>query len=120
MNIDRLALRIAGTAALVLALLVYDTSSNALWQSLLLPMIMAIGALALVQNLAAVAFGTMILAIIHSNLGADSWVEHLAYPVIAATAGLTLLGIGITRFRRRIVTTREARWETRKQREPSA
>jgi hypothetical protein len=119
-NIDRLALRIAGTAALAVALLIYDTTSDALWQTLLLPLIMAVGALALVQNLTAVAFGTVILALIHSDLDASSWVERFAYPVVAATAGLTLLVIGITRFRRRIIATREARWAQRKREEPGA
>ena len=114
MTIDRLALRVAGTVALIAALLIYDTTSDALWQSLLLPLIMAVGALALVQNLAAVAFGTVILALIHSNLDASSWVERLAYPLIAAAAGATLLAVGVTRFRRRITATREARWAARK------
>ncbi len=114
MTMDRLALRVAGTAALIIALLIYEPTSDALWQSLLLPVIMAIGALALVQNITAVAFGTAILALIHSDLDADSWVEGVAYPLIFAAAGITLLAIGITRFRSRIVTTREARWSPRK------
>lgn len=114
MTIDRLALRAAGTAALIVALLIYDATSDALWQSLLLPLGMAIGALALVQNVAAVAFGTVILALIHSDLSGDSWVERLAYPLLAAAAGTTLLAISITRFRRRIIDTRDARWARRK------
>jgi hypothetical protein len=114
MTIDRLALRVAGTIALIVALLFYDTTSDALWQSLLLPLVMAIGALALVQNVAAVAFGTAILALIHSDLSASSRVESLAYPLIAAVAGITLLAIAITRFRQRIIATSAERWSRRR------
>lgn len=113
MNGDRVWLRVLGTLVLALSLLVFETGSEQLWQSLLLPLVMAAAALALVQNLAAVAFGTLILAVIHSDLGAAGWVPRLAYPAVASAAVLALMTIAIARFRRTIIATRAARWENR-------
>ena len=113
MTADRMWLRGLGTAVLALSLLFYQTGSASLWQSLLLPIIMAAAALALVQNLAAVAFGTLILASIHTDLSATSWVPSLAYPAIAGVAAVLLGGIILQRFRKTIAATREARWARR-------
>ena len=106
-------LRVLGTAVLALSLLVYQSGATSLWQSLLLPLIMAAAAWALVQNLAAIAFGTLVLAIIHTDLSAIDWVPRLAYPAIALAAALALITIAVARFRRTIAATREARWANR-------
>lgn len=114
MTIDRLAIRLCGTVILIAALLVYDNGSQALWQTLGIPIIMAFAALALVQNVAAVTFGALVLAVIHSELNASHWVPSLAYPFVAVIAALILLAILVNRFRQRIIDTREARWASRR------
>ena len=113
MNEDGIWLRALGTLVLAISLVVFETGSQQLWQSLLLPLIMAAAALALVQNLAAVAFGTLVLAVIHSDFSASDWVPRLAYPTVAIAAAVTLAGIAIRRFRRAMIATREARWANR-------
>jgi len=114
-NDQLLWLRLLGAGVIVVALVAFDSSSNSLWQSLALPLLLAAGALAMVRNLAAVALGTAVLALIHSNPDAANWVPRIAYPVIAGAAGCVLLGIAGQRFRRRIRSTREQRWASRQQ-----
>jgi hypothetical protein len=112
-NSDGIWLRVLGTLVLAISLMVFETGSQQLWQSLLLPLVMAAAALALVQNLAAVAFGTLILATIHSDLSATHWVPSLAYPAIAIAAAIALVTIATLRFRQTIASTRDARWANR-------
>ena len=113
MSKDGVWLRVLGTVVLAVSLIVFETGSQQLWQSLLLPLVMAAAALALVQNLTAIAFGTLVLAIIHSDLSAIDWVPRVAYPAIAIAAAVALITIAIARFRRTIIATREARWANR-------
>ena len=113
MNTDKLWLRTAGVVILIFGLIVYDPTSISATQRLLIPLLMAIGSWALVQNVAAVTLGVAVLAFIHSDLMAASWIDRLAYPLLAATAALLLVLIGAQRFRARIRSTHEARWAER-------
>ena len=65
------------------------------------------------QNPAAVALGALVLAVIHSDLSAASWIPAVAYPLIAATSTLVLLSIGWRRLKDNIAATHEARWANR-------
>jgi hypothetical protein len=112
-NEGRIWLRIMGTAAIIGALLIYEPGAVGIGQRLGLPLVLAIGALALVQNPAAVALGTLVLSVIHSDLGATSWIPAIAYPLVAALAALALLVIVWRRFRKTIAATRDARWAHR-------
>ena len=113
MNLDRPWQRLAGLLLIFLGLALYDPESSAALHRLLLPALLAAGAWALVQNIAVVALATAVLGVIHLDFAASSWVDRYAYPAITAAAVLTLLAIGIQRFRRRILETREARWSER-------
>jgi hypothetical protein len=107
-------LRVAGTVILMVTLVIYEPGVDTVLQNLMVPLLMALGALALVQNLAAVALGSTVLATIHTDFNAASWVSRIAYPVIAVTGGSILLIIAINRFRARIAATRAARWADRR------
>lgn len=96
-----------------LGLALYDPESPAALHRLLLPALLAAGAWALVQNVAVVAIATAVLGVIHLDSEAGGWIDRFAYPAITAAALLTLAAIGVQRFRRRIVETREARWSER-------
>jgi hypothetical protein len=107
--------RIAGVLLLALCVVAYEPTATTLQHRLLLPLGMAFAAWLMVQNLAAVAFGTFLLAAIHGDPGARDPIDGIAYPVVAAIAGLLLLGILTQRFRARIRATHEARWRNRRQ-----
>ncbi len=94
-------------------LALYDPESPTALHRLLLPCLLAAGAWALVQNVTVVAIATAVLGVIHLDFAANGWIDRFAYPAVTAAALLTLLAIGIQRFRRRIVETREARWSER-------
>lgn len=113
MSDHRIWLRVTGTLVLAVTLVLFDSTAPGVWQRLGLPLLMALGAFALVQNLAAVALGASVLAAIHTELNAASWVDRIAYPAIAVTGGCILLLISARRFRARISTTRAARWAGR-------
>lgn len=113
MSDSRIWLRLLGTAVIIAALLVYEPGADDVIQRLGLPLILAAGALALVQNPAAVALGTLVLAVIHSDLNAASWIPATAYPLIAVAATLVLLSIGWRRLKDNIAATHEARWASR-------
>ncbi len=113
MNLDRPWQRLAGLLAIFVALALYDPASPDALHRLVIPGVMAVGAWALVQNLAAVALATAVLGFIHLEVGAEGWIDRYAYPLLTALAGLVFLGILIRRFRRRIVETRAARWSER-------
>jgi hypothetical protein len=112
-NDRRIWLRVIGTLVLAVTLVIFDSTAPGVWQSLGLPLLLALGAWALVQNLAAVALGAAVLAAIHSDLNAVSWVDRVAYPSIALVSGCILLAISVRRFRARISSTRAARWAQR-------
>lgn len=110
----RLPWRLAGVALLALCVVVYEPAADSVLQQLALPLGMALAAWLMVQNLVAVALGAFLLAAIHGDPGASDPVTGIGYPVVAAAAGLTLLGIFVRRFRARIEATHEARWQGRR------
>lgn len=105
--------RVAGVLLLALCVVVYEPATGSPLHRLLLPLAMAAAAGLMVQNLAAVAFGTFLLAIIHSHPGSGDPIEAIGYPVVAAAAGLLLLWVLLQRFRARIHATHDARWRQR-------
>lgn len=113
MSEGRTWLRVLGTVIIVAVLLIYEPGAEGIIQRLGLPLVLAGGALALVQNPAAVAIGALVLSVIHSDLSAASWIPAVAYPLTAAVAALVLATIGWRRFRKNIAATREARWANR-------
>ena len=106
--------RIAGVVLLAVCVVAYEPTADTAWHRLLLPLGMALAAWLMVQNLAAVALGTFLLAAIHGDPGAGDAITGIGYPVVAAVAGLTLLGILVQRFRARIRATHDARWQRRR------
>lgn len=114
MNLNRPWPRLAGLLVILACLAVYEPGAAGVEQRLLYPLILALGAWALVQNLTAVALAGTVLAAIHASPGADDWVTGVAYPGLAAAGALVLLWIGGQRFRRRIAETHEARWSDRR------
>lgn len=113
MNLDRPWQRLLGLVFVLGCLAVYDPNAMGVIQQLAIPLLMALGAWALVQNLAAVALAVTVLGIIHLDLSASNWIDRLAWPVLTLAAALTLLMIGLKRFRRRIAETHESRWAER-------
>ncbi len=116
MNLDRPWQRLTGLIIVLGCLAIYDPGAAGVDQRLILPLLMALGAWALVQNLAAVALAVVVLGIIHLDLGASNWIDRVAWPVLTLAAGLTLMMIGLKRFRRRIEETHESRWADRRNR----
>ena len=110
---QRLWLRLAGVLLIVICLVVLQPGSTELLQRLVIPLLLALGACWLVQNLAAVALGAAVLAAVHSDLNADDWVEALAYPLLAACSATVVLVVVLRRFARRIALTHEDRWRNR-------
>ncbi len=108
-----LAVRVLGMAVICLCLAVFEPGSSSIWQRVGLPVLMAAGAFALVRNLAAVAFGAAVLALIHSRPGAEDPITAFAYPGIAAAALVAFGWILVRRFRSRIAATRAERWASR-------
>jgi len=112
--------RIVGLAALLACLALFEPGSPGIAHRLIIPLLMAIAAWAMVQNVAAVALGIMVLTYIHTDLSGGDWIGRWAYPLLAAGALLTVIAIAVQRFRRRITETHEARWSTRRSDPPSS
>jgi hypothetical protein len=110
---DKLMLRLTGVVTILCGLAFFDVTSHTVLHRLALPLIMALGAWALIQNLAAVALVGAVLAIIHTDLQLDHWIDSIAYPVLAASGAAVLGVIALRRFRSRIERTHEARWADR-------
>jgi hypothetical protein len=98
----------------LICLAFYDSGATDPLHALILPLVMACGAWLLVQNPAAVALGVAVLAAIHADLNAVSWIERVAYPLVALAASTLLALIGARRFARRIADTHEVRWSGRR------
>lgn len=113
-TLRRMGLRIAGLVLVIAGLALFDTSSSSVTQRLVLPLAMAVGAWALVQNAAAVALGVTVLALIHSDLSASHWIDRLAYPILTGFGGAVLIAIAWRRFRDRMRDTHHARWAGRR------
>jgi len=105
--------RLAGLLALFGAMLIYDPEAISLWQRLGLPVLMALGAWLTAQSLMPVLLGVLVLAAIHSDLDAGDPLARLAYPALAALAGVAMAAMVAQRFRNRMRQTRSARWRSR-------
>ena len=112
--LKRPVLRLLGFISLIACLIFYDSTSSATTHRLVLPLLMAAGSWALVQNATAVLLGISVLTFIHTNLAASHWIDRFAYPALAALSILALLTILIARFRRRIRATHAERWTERR------
>lgn len=114
MNLDRPIARLGGLATVLVCLAIYDPNATGAIQRLALPLVMALGAWALVQNLAAVTLAVAILGVIHLDFSNGDWIDRIAWPVLTLAASLTFAGILIGRFRQRIRDTHHARWQRRR------
>lgn len=114
MNLDRPIPRLAGLATVLVCLALYDPEAGSAAQRLGLPLLMALGAWALVQNLAAVALAVAVLGVIHLDLASGDWIDRIAWPLLTLTAILTVAWILLGRFRQRIRDTHEERWQRRR------
>jgi hypothetical protein len=113
-GLKRMGLRACGLVMVIAGLALYDTYDVSFTHRVLLPLVMAVGAWALVQNTAAVAMGVTVLAMIHSDLDSTNPIDRIAYPLIAGTGTVTLAVIVWRRFRARIRNTHAARWSSRR------
>ena len=114
MNLDHPWQRLAGLILLLGCLALYQPGSPGVANQLIYPLLMAAGAWALVQNLAAVALAGTVLAALHARPGAPDWIPGLAYPALVVLGVVVLAVILIRRFRRRIAETHDARWSGRR------
>lgn len=114
MNLEKLSIRLCGLLLLFGCLAIYDPIGASAVQRLGVPIVMALGAWALVQNLTAVAFGTAVLALLHTDLGGTDWITAYAYPLLAVVGMAILIAAGWSRFRRRVADTHAARWSSRR------
>lgn len=106
--------RLAGVALLAVSVVLYEPDAPQTWQRLGMPLVMAATAWLMVQNVVAVALGTLLLAAIHSDPGSADPVEGIGYPLVALAAALLLLVVLAQRFRARIAATHEDRWRSRR------
>jgi len=111
----RLPWRVAGVLLLAVCVVLYEPTSTGALHRLLLPLGMAVAAWLMVQNPAAVALGTVLLAGIHSDPGASDPITSIGYPTVAVLAGVLLLAIVCRRFRAQIKATHALRWQHRRQ-----
>lgn len=114
MNLDHPWQRLSGLLVVLACLTIYEPGTRGVAQQLIVPLVMAAGALALVQNLAAIALAMAVLGVIHLDLDANNWIDRVAWPVLTAAALLVLMMIGLKRFKRRINETHDARWADRR------
>ncbi len=114
MNLDRPVPRLIGLTIVLVCLAVYDPAATSPMQRLVLPLMMAAGAWALVQNLAAVALAVAVLGAVHWDLATGDWIDRVAWPILTVFASLAFLWILLNRFRQRIRDTHEARWQGRR------
>lgn len=115
MNLNRPLPRLLGLATVLVCLAFYDPAGESAVQRLLLPLLMAAGAWALVQNLAAVALTVAVLGVIHLDLSGGDWIDRVAWPLLTLAAVVAFLSILARRFRARIAATHEARWADRRE-----
>lgn len=112
--LERLPLRLAGVLVVALLVVLYQPDAQDPIQRLLVPVGLAVGAWMLVQNLAAVALGAGVLALIHSDPGSADPISGVAYPALAALAAFLAGAVFVRRFRRHIAATHDARWRHRR------
>jgi len=115
----RLPWRLGGVVLLGACVVAYEPTGTDVWHRLILPLGMAAATWLMVQNVVAVALGTALLAAIHSAPGSSDPIQAIAYPAVATVAALVLVAVWIARFRARIRTTHEARWQRRRSTDPA-
>lgn len=106
-------LRVAGVLLAAAVVFVLDTESNSAWHALWLPLLLVLAAYLMTQAPMAVAFATLALALIHTDIGAAGWIESRAYPLLALLSLGACAVIGWQRFRQRIAATHAERWADR-------
>ena len=114
MNLDRPVQRLLSLAVLLVCLALYDPGAASAMQRLTLPLLMALGAWALVRSPAAVALAVAVLGVIHLDLTNGDWIDRIAWPLVTLIAILYFAWILLGRFRQRIRETHEARWQRRR------
>ena len=115
MNLDRPIQRLLGLAVVLACFAYYDPEADSVLHRLIMPLLMAAGAWALVQNLAAVALAIAVLGVIHLDLRTGDWIDRIAWPALTLAACITFGWILIGRFRQRIRDTHEERWQRRRE-----
>jgi hypothetical protein len=109
----RMVQRVAGLALVIVFLFTYAPDSTTLTQRLWLPLIAAIGAYLVVQNVLAVALGVALLAGINSVPGGPDPLTGTVFPLLAGAAACVAAAILIRRFGSAIRNTRAARQAAR-------
>ena len=107
-------MRIAGLVLIGAGLFSIDGGSSAPMHTLILPLVMAAGAALALRNVLAVALAVLALAGIRAEPGHPDWVVGVAYPALAAAAGLTVATLLFLRFKAYSAQTRSERHARRK------
>lgn len=102
-------MRIIGLVLVGIAMFTLDSGSSSPMHTLWLPLLMAAGAALALRNVLAVALAVVALAGIRIQPGDANWVPGIAYPLLTAVAGITVLALLWQRFSKRMRDTREAR-----------
>ena len=101
------------------AFLFWESGTTGVVNQLLLPLVIALGAYLIVENLLAIAVAIAALAGIHGDLTNPAWIESRAYPAVALTAAVVAGALIVQRFRERVETTRDERRSARQARAAS-
>ncbi|MCP5181897.1 MAG: hypothetical protein H6993_10070 [Pseudomonadales bacterium] len=112
-------LRGIGLVLLLTCIFLIDGHSNSPLHRLWLPLVMAVGAALALHNVLAVALAILALTGIHADFGSPDWVVSVAYPCLAALAGLVVGVIVVQRFREHVRETRVVRARQREERRMS-
>ena len=107
-------LRIIGLVLIGIALFTLDSNSSSPLHTLLLPLLMAVGAACALRNVLAVALAVLALAGIRADIDHTSWVVGIAYPMLAGIAAIVVIILLARRFRERVHATREERHARRR------
>lgn len=105
--------RVVGVLIAGAVMFLLDNTKPDPLHQLWLPLILALAAFLITRALVAVGFAAFALAALSMNIGAQNWVEAIAYPAVAALSLVLCIAAGIKRFRQRIELTHDARWQAR-------
>ena len=112
-TLSRPWLRVCGVLLAAPVVFLLDPQSTSAWHALWLPLALVLAAYLMTQAPMAVAFATLALAVIHTDLNASGWIENRAYPLLALISLGVCAIIGWQRFRQRIAATHAERWAAR-------
>ena len=107
--------RLSGVLLAAVIVFVLDTTVKSAWHQLWLPLALAVAAYLMTRTAMAVAFAAFALAATNTDLEANHWIASLAYPSISVASLAICTWIGVSRFRRHISATHDARWAERGQ-----